>query len=279
MKSIINIIALICAVLLFVIARTVMFNIFRCSRLTIRGLKIKIEKKNIFLKYSYTTRDWLKKMGVSYMIKRDMSIYSYIMIRTVFSIVCFVVAAIYIDDFTNVFNDIILAVIIVCGFDIPKMFIKMSNKMDNDMMLDDIKIMYDTLKIQSKAGVYIADILTECYMLVAAPRLKIALRELSNHIYTKHDLDSGLKEFNSKFNNIYIDMLVMTIEQSLKSGQTIQMFQDIAQQIQQVEYALYEKEKRRAGNKMLAYQLAVYFGILLLVVYAMFSQLLKAFVF
>ena len=70
--------------------------------------------------------------------------------------------------------------------------------------------------------------------------------------------------FNSNFNNIYIDMLVMTIEQSLKSGQTIQMFDDIARQIRQVEYALYEKEKRRSENKMLAYQLAVYFAILII---------------
>ena len=74
-------------------------------------------------------------------------------------------------------------------------------------------------------------------------------------------------------------MLVMTIEQSVQSGQSAQMFQDIAQQIHDVEQALYEKEKRRAENKMLIYQLAVYFAILLIVVYAMFSQLISAFSF
>jgi len=257
-----------------------MLNELFCSSDTVLNkVRRKIEKRNIFVKYSINRQEWLKKMGVSYMLKKEMSVYSFVMIRVVSAIVCSIIGSMYFNDFTNPFNDIVLIVLIFVGSNIPVIFIKMSNSMDNDMMLDDIKIMYDTLKIQSKAGVYIADILTECYMLVRMTRLKAALRELSNHIYTKHDLTAGLEEFNSKFKNIYIDMLVMTIEQSLKSGQTIQMFQDIAQQIQQVEHALYEKEKRRAENKMLAYQLAVYFGILILVVYAMFSQLIQAFVF
>lgn len=279
MKILLGCISVICAFLIMIIVNKVLNSIFVSSDKVINDLKTKIERKNIFIRYSISTKEWLKKMGVSYMLKREMSVYSFVMLRVISALVCFVIAGMYFSDFRNVVNDIILIISVIAGANIPNVFIKMSNSMDNDMMLDDIKIMYDTLRIQSKAGVYIADILTECYMLVRTTRLKAALRELSNHIYTKHDLSSGLQDFSSKFKNVYIDMLVMTIEQSLKSGQTIQMFQDIAQQIQQVEYALYEKEKRRAENKMLAYQLAVYFGILMLVVYAMFSQLVKTFVF
>lgn len=46
-------------------------------------------------------------------------------------------------------------------------------------MLNDIRLIYDTLKIQSKSGVYITDILSECQLLVQMPRLKKALMELT----------------------------------------------------------------------------------------------------
>lgn len=279
MNDVLNILSLICAGLSVYVVYKILKDVLNSSDKILNVFKRKIERKNIFLKYFAHTSRWLKNMGVSYMFKKDVSVYSFIMIRIICSIIFFIIGSTYLNNLKSILNDVVLALFVFAGSYVPQIIIKMSNSMDNDMMLDDIKIMYDTLKIQSKAGVYIADILTECYMLVRMKRLKTALMELSNNIYTKHDLNTALNDFNSKFKNIYIDMLVMTIEQSLESGQTIQMFNDIAQQIQQVEYALYEKEKRRAENKMLAYQLAVYFGILIVVVYAMFSQLFKAFVF
>lgn len=279
MKQILIFIALVCSMIFSYIIYSLLKKIFGISNRILYFAKGSIENKNFFRKYILTKHMWLRSMGVSYMLKKDMSVYSFVFLRIIFALVSAAIASLYFNDFLNLFNVLSILFCGILGGTLPVIFIKMSNNMDNNMMLEDIKIMYDTLKIQSKAGVYIVDILTECYMLVKTQRLKTALREFSNHIYTKHDLSKGLMIFNSKFNNIYIDMLVMTIEQSLKSGQTIQMFDDIARQIRQVEYALYEKEKRRSENKMLAYQLAVYFAILIVVVYAMFMQLIKAFVF
>lgn len=279
MKPLVIFIAFLSALIFVYILYCIITELYSGSKKVYLKARKCIESRNYFVKFLERKQRWLKSMGVSYMVKREISVYSFISLRVLFSIICVIISCLYFNDYFNIFNYIYICCLAVFGYFIPVIFIRLSNVFDNAAMLEDIKIMYDTLTIQSKSGVYIADILTECYLLVRVSRLKTALRELSNYIYTKHDLSQGLQDFNSKFSNIYIDMLVMTIEQSLKSGQTVQMFQDIAQQIQQVEYALYEKEKRRAENKMLAYQLAVYFAILIVVVYAMFSQLLEAFAF
>lgn len=211
------------------------------------------------------------------MVGREPSVYVYLAV-CLLSFTLVVAVGIQLIGTVHTIGDfLILAALGMVGWRIPAMFLKLSDRMDNEAMLGDLHVVYDTLKIQSKSGVYITDILTECYLLVKNERLKDGLRELSNALYAKHDLQSGLRMFHSRFNNVFVDMFVMTMEQSLQSGQTVQMFQDISQQIREVENAIRQREKRRAENKMLAYQLAVYFGILIIVVYAMFVGMLDAF--
>lgn len=273
-----------CTALICAISAVFLFynigNIFFCkSKFFVKRAQVKMEKKDTIKKYLTAKYLWLRQMGVTYMLGRDISVYSFIVFRLISGIISCIAALRFISDFRTIQMYIAIIIITYIGSLLPVMFLKLSNRMDNSLMLEDIKLIYDTLKIQSRSGVYITDILTECYLIVRTPRLKDALRELSNEIFTKHDLQRGLTVFNSKFQNVYIDMLVMTIEQSIQSGQSVQMFYDIAQQIGEVEQALFKKEKRKAENKMLAYELAVYFAILMIVVYAMFSQLLKAFSF
>lgn len=241
--------------------------------------QVKMEERYSIKKYLNGRYLWLRQMGVSYMLGRDISVYTFLGLRIVSGLIVAIVILSITGGIKGIGQGIVVIISVYLGSVLPTAFLKLSNNMDNSIMLEDIRLIYDTLKIQSKSGVFITDILTECYLLVQTPRLKTGLRELANEIYTKHDLQKGLMIFNSKFKNVYIDMLVMTIEQSIQSGQTVQMFQDIAQQMHEVERALYQKEKRRAENKMLVYEMAVYFAILMVVVYAMFSQLLRAFSF
>lgn len=245
----------------------------------VKRLQEVIENKYSMKSYIARKSLWLRQMGVTYMMGRDLSVYRFILIRFALALLMCVAGLGIAKDMNRIIACVLVVILTYLGSVLPVFFLKISNDMDNGLMLEDIRVIYDTLKIQSKSGVFITEILSECYLLVSNPRLKNALRELANEIYTKHDLRAGLHMFNSKFKNSYIDMMVLTIEQSVQSGQTVKMFQDVAQQIQQVEQALYQKEKKRAENRMLAYQLAVYFAILMIVVYAMFSQLIKAFSF
>lgn len=279
MRTLSLIIALLCSVLVSFIFLKAGNDALSKSETFIRVAQAVLEEKNFIKRHLKLKTVWLRQMGVSYMLGRDISVYFFYSIKFVSSILLAIVVISLFRGAGFMSVCVVLTVTLGIGYIIPDLILIMSNESDNSIMLNDIRLIYDTLKIQSKSGVYITDILSECQLLVQMPRLKKALMELTNEIYTKHNLSSGLKIFNSKFKNIYIDMLVMTIEQSVQSGQSVQMFQDIAQQIHDVEQALYEKEKRRAENKMLIYQLAVYFAILLIVVYAMFSQLISAFSF
>ena len=221
--------------------------------------------------------DWLRKNGVSCMLGYDMKGIVFYAIQFCFGIFMFYIMMFSMRRALIPEKMIVMGAAFVIGFRLPTLIIMLSNKSDNADMLPDIKSVYDVLKIQMKAGVFVTDILAECFLIVKNRRLKIALRELANQIYMKHDLPQALDLFHSKFNNTYIDMLVMTLEQSLQSGRSVQMLQDVSQQIQDVERALNLKVKQHAEHQMLTYQLAVYFGILLVVIFAMYYELTLAF--
>lgn len=51
---------------------------------------------------------------------------------------------------------------LILGFIAPDIFIRISNRQDNDKMMTDIQTIYTTLKIHARAGVYVTDSLIEC---------------------------------------------------------------------------------------------------------------------
>ena len=96
---------------------------------------------------------------------------------------------------------------------------------------------------------------------------------MNRTIIVRNDIEYGLEEFSVKFKNPYIDMLVMTIEQSLQTGQAGQMLADISSQMSDVEHAINIKEKDKLENKILMLQLALYAGILVTTVYVLAMEL------
>ena len=77
----------------------------------------------------------------------------------------------------------------IVGFYTPNMMIKISNDSDNDKILVDLKNIYDTLRIQTKAGVYLTYALAECYLVARNSRLKKALLELNDQIIKMEMVD------------------------------------------------------------------------------------------
>ena len=66
----------------------------------------------------------------------------------------------------------------VIAFFVPDILINISNNADNDSMLTDIESIYDIMRIQARAGVFIQDSLMDCYLPTKNARLKSALLEL-----------------------------------------------------------------------------------------------------
>lgn len=145
--------------------------------------------------------------------------------------------------------------------------IHMSNENDNSDMLGDIKTMFDCLRIQVKAGVYVTDALNEILPLIRNKRLKEALKSLMDGILLTNNLEESLIDFNQKFNNRHIDTMVIILRQALVSGQSAENLDSAFEQMSDIEQALNIKLENKLERKIMLIQLMVLFGIFLMVGY------------
>lgn len=149
----------------------------------------------------------------------------------------------------------------------------LNNSSDNNALLEDVKQVYDTLRIQTKAGVFLTSALQECYLVVRNKRLKKALIELANDLLVKNDLERAADEFQGKFKNQYIDSMAVILKQSQESGRAAQMFDDISGQIDDIQAAINLKEKEKIKNQITICQTFVYISILAVVIFSVLGTL------
>lgn len=208
---------------------------------------------------------YINSSGLAYMTNYKMTPLMYIMLRIVLALFLMILGLQF-----NLFAGIALLPIGYFGLDF---IINMSDKVDNDKMLADIEDVYDTLRIQTKAGVYITSVLTDCYLVVKNKRLKSAFLKLTSDIAAKNDIDTALDDFRGKFRNEYIDTLVIIIKQSMQTGQAAKMFDDIREQIADIDAAMLINEKNSINNKIIFVQMIVYVAIIVVAVYITFISI------
>lgn len=150
------------------------------------------------------------------------------------------------------------------------------NSQDNVKMLPEIKLIYNALGIQIRAGVYLTDALAECYGSVTEKRLRDALLELAGDIVVNGDAYLALESFQRKFNNRYIDGLCITLLQALESGQAIELLGDISDQIKDMEKTVLERKKASLDRKFTFYQLGMLVALMIVVLYACVTKMYTA---
>ena len=172
----------------------------------------------------------------------------------------------------------ILTSVILClvGLFLPGILLQYLDKRDNERLMPELDMVYSALAIQIRAGVYVTDALAECYGSVSQVRLKDALQNLSGDIVMKADLDTALERFQGQFNNQYIDSLCITILQAMESGQAVELLDDIAEQIKDMEITLQHKKKEQLNRSVTFYQLGIFALILVLVLYSCVVHLFSA---
>lgn len=153
-------------------------------------------------------------------------------------------------------------------FFLPVWLLSFLNKKDNERLLSELKLVYHSLEIQIKAGVYVTDALAECYGSVQEKRLRQALLELAGDIVMKADIYDSLERFQGKFDNRYVDSLCITLLQALESGQAVELLRDIGEQIRDMEEAVLERRKAALDRKITFCQLGVLTVVLGLALYA-----------
>jgi Flp pilus assembly protein TadB len=204
---------------------------------------------------------FMESSGLNFMTNNKLTPLSYVTLKLLFGLFVMIV----LTKTANVFAGLLGLIIIFVGVDI---FVSISDASDNKSMLEDIKNIYDTLRIQTKAGVYITSVLTDCYLVTKNKRLKKALLDLTSDIIAKNDIDDALDSLKMKFRNQYIDSMVVVIKQSLKTGQATKMFEDIKAQIEDIDAALIQAEQQRVKTQITIVQVLLYTGILILALYA-----------
>ena len=175
------------------------------------------------------------------------------------------------------FNSILAGLILgVLGFFLPDILLNVSNSMDNDTMLSDIKCIYDTLRIQTKAGVFLSASLCECYLAVKNRRLKSALLELTNDISTRREIDDALERFNEKFDFGQIDIFCIVIRQSMESGRSVKVLEDLSLQMNDLQRAINMKEKEALDRKVQVIELMLFIGLLAVTVYSLGVEVISS---
>lgn len=161
-------------------------------------------------------------------------------------------------------------------YQIPGLMLRHLNRQDNERLLPELKLVYQALSIQIRAGVYVTDALAECYGSVQEERLRLALLELSGDIVMKSDLYDALDRFQGKFDNRYVDSLCIILLQALESGQAVELLADISEQIKDMEVTVWNRRKGALDRSVTFYQLGMLAAVLVVVMYACVTRLFAA---
>ena len=159
---------------------------------------------------------------------------------------------------------------------LPVALLMYLNRRDNLNMLSDIKLVYHSLEIQTRAGVYVTDALAESYGSVREGRLKQALLELAGDLVMRANFEEALARFQGKFDNRYLDSLCLILLQATQSGQSVDLLSDLSEQIKDMEAALLSQKKEALDRSVTFYQLGILVAIMGVVLYACVTQMFAA---
>lgn len=238
-------------------------------------LLTKFYKSNFWTKRSDKIKYFLSAYGANFLFGRIINPYEYVL-----WVICF--GLLFSSFPLLLFERVELPYLVmsfgsfIIGCFVPGRILRISNETDNTKMLKDIKRIYDTMRIQSTAGNYITTSLSECYLGTKNKRLKIALWEMTNSVLVKNDLEAALKEFNVKFKNKYIDIFVVTIEQSLKSGREVQLLSDVSDQLLDVERAINATVKKKMELKIALFGFLIFLGVIAIIVLSTVTEISTA---
>ena len=164
----------------------------------------------------------------------------------------------------------------VTFFFLPPGLLYYLNRRDNLNMLSDVKHVYHSLEIQTRAGVFVTDALAESYGSVQEGRLKQALLELAGDIVMRANFAEALERFQGKFDNRYLDSLCLILLQATQSGQSVDLLSDLSEQIKDMEASLLSQKKEALDRSVTFYQLGILVAIMGVVLYACVTQMFAA---
>jgi len=235
------------------------FSQFRSS--FISGIEDYMKNKKRVNKLNY---DYIEKRLISHGMKakfKNIGPLEYLAINLLLTIT--------VGLYMTIINPLLFIPGAIVGWKLFDWYIDYSNKSDNDDMLEDIRIAIVTLKMQTRAGLYITNTLAETLTVVKNKRLKAAIIQLSGDIYNNETIDSAVDNFNAKFSNMYIDALSVIIKQNTESGKASQSLKDIETTLDTIQEAIIERQKKKIEMEITIAKLMIYGGVLAIIFYGL----------
>ena len=160
-------------------------------------------------------------------------------------------------------------------FSIDKVLV-IANASDNEEMMPDIQLMYEILRVQTRAGVFFKQSLQECFYSVKNRRLKKALKELNDNIFMGIRTPAeSVDIFNSRFCNDQIDNLCAILKQGFQTGRMVEILNDVEKQIQDTQRVAMLLSRDRTERRTLFIEVAFFGVIILLCVYIVGAQAME----
>lgn len=237
----------------------------RCG---LEGMRNRMATRGRDLAWYDRTQQWLTRNGARYHVGEKFGPLAYQLSRLLLGTVGFLAFSMLAPSYG------ILAGMVF--FLLPWGLIHYVNAKDNLKMLPDLKHTYHSLEIQTRAGVFVTDALAELYGSVRERRLKQALLELSGDLVMRSDLGAALENFQKKFDNRYVDSLCMIIVQAMESGQSVELLNDLSEQIKDMEASVLNQKKEALDRSVTFYQLGILAAIMGVILYACVTQMFAA---
>lgn len=238
------------------------------TRLVGGNLILAIARKGRNLSWYEKTEKWLVRNGARYHLGTKIGPMSFLLVRILLSAVGFGVLVMITPAYG------FLAA--VAFYYLPYALVLYMNRSDNLRMLPDLKLMYHSLEIQTRAGVFVSDAMAELYGSVREARLKQALLDLAGDLVMRSDLQEALMRLQEKFDNRYVDSLCIILVQAMESGQSVDLLSDLSEQIKDMEAAVLSQKKEALDRSVTFYQLGILVAVMGLILYACVTQMFAA---
>lgn len=230
----------------------------------LKGVYQKTKKRSFYIR----KRDWLRHMGASFHFGKWFSAEAYWLLKCLLFVTTFLTVSRIAWGY-----GCLAALFMWIGIDL---LIEALNKSDNRRMLQDLKLIFRSMDIQTKAGVHIPDALSELYGSVQEKRLQEALLNLSGEMVMEGNVYEALMHFREKFENAQIDSMCMIVLQALETGQAASMLREMENQVKDMEALILAEQKQKMDRSITFYQLGILGCMLAIVIYSCVAGMFQA---
>ncbi len=204
---------------------------------------------------------FLKEYGVAYMLYESINPVMYIIIKIITGILLAVLVMFQMPE------AVLCGAAFLFGFFFLDILVRLNNDSDNKAMMSDIANTYDILKIQMRAGVFITDAIFFCYQNCSNRRLKDGFLGLYLDIKSNQDVPGALRNFNSRFKNSHISTLCAVLEQSLVTGQSADILDNLTKKNVDIQKLLNAQYRRKIQGIYHKLGMFIIIGMLAVILY------------